>query len=194
MDIIKKHQHEILLIAIILSVTVVAYFIREKLDILSNVGAFYDYIKGFGTLAPVVSILLIVAAIVLPFLPEEVPTIAAGILLGLYKGFIFSLAAWLLGFSLAFFIARLLGRTVIIDVLRQREKLFEYERMVEKRQTIMWIFYYVPLFPALDVLTYAIGLSPISFRRFFLITLPAAVLKVFIYIFFGEAILGLIAK
>jgi uncharacterized membrane protein YdjX (TVP38/TMEM64 family) len=151
----------------------------------ADVEGFKDYLLSFGPLAAVVSGLLMVFQSVLAPLPAFVITFANGLLFGWLFGAILSWSSAMLGAVLCFYLAKFLGRPVI-------------EKMVTKKALDWWDSFFskygkhsiliARLLPivSFDLVSYAAGVTSVSFWQFFWATgigqLPATIL----YSFFGQ--------
>ena len=76
-----------------------------------------EYIEPYQTLAPIIFILTYIIGTVL-FLPGSILTIAGGAIFGTFRGTIYNIIAVSIGSTLAFLIARYLGRGFIEDLLK----------------------------------------------------------------------------
>lgn len=122
-----------------------------------------------------------------PFFPEFLVTVAAGFILGLWAGSVFSIIAITLAASGNFHIARRYGHRVV-------QRLFDLHsaqeiRWTAGRVTSMMIFL-TWLLPSInfDLISYAGGLSRISYRRFLVLTVTGNVLSSLLLAFLGEAL------
>ncbi|MBE9532042.1 MAG: TVP38/TMEM64 family protein, partial [Proteobacteria bacterium] len=135
------------------------------------------YIESLGILGPIVFILIFTVAptLLLPALPL---TIAAGILFGPFWGVVYVAIGSTSGATLAFLVARLVGRKWVKRRLK-KSGLGSFDKRVKKDGwKIVAITRLVPLFPY-NLLNYAFGLSGIDLKTYvvtsFIFMLPATV-------------------
>ncbi len=147
------------------------------------------YILSFGVWAPIVSfILMILQSIVAP-LPAFLITFANAALFGWVKGAILSWTSAMAGAALCFYIARFLGRDTV-EKLTSKFALDSIDEFFEKygKHTIL-IARLLP-FISFDIVSYAAGLTSMSFVSFFIATgigqLPATI----IYSYVGGMLTG----
>jgi len=144
------------------------------------------YIDGLGVLGPVVFILIFTAAptLLLPALPL---TIAGGVLFGPFWGVVYVSIGATSGATLAFLVARLLGRKWAKKILK-KSGLRSIDKHVKKDGwKIVAITRLIPLFPY-NLLNYAFGLSSIGLKTYvvtsFIFMLPATIA----YVVFSSSI------
>lgn len=183
MTFIKKYGYELVLVFAIVGTLIISYVVRDKVGIFGDVEAFRDYVAGFGAWAPIVILALTTLEVVIAPLPGGVPAVASGFLFG-YLGIVYAVAGNILGSSLAFFLARTLGKR-IIERFIDGEKLSRFENMVHRRQRIIWLLYFLPLAP-LDVITFAVGLSSIRYVKFFIISSIGLSVSMSLYVILGD--------
>lgn len=147
------------------------------------------YILSFGIWAPVVSFLLMVFQSIIAPLPAFLITFSNAALFGWVKGAVLSWSSAMVGAALCFMIARLLGRE-ITEKLTSRYALQNVDLFFKQygKHTIL-IARLLP-FISFDIVSYAAGLTSMSFWSFFWATglgqLPATV----IYSYAGEMLTG----
>src|SRR3989344_2387930 len=118
----------------------------------------------FGGGGPFVVMAIIIAETVIAPIPGGVVVIALGILYGVWPGILYAWVGNMIGSTLAFWISRKFGRP-IVGRLVKKEQLSLYDAFLGRNELMMWLVYLLPAFPV-DVASFAIGLSTISFRRF----------------------------
>lgn len=183
MAFLKNYRYELLLLVVIAGTLIVSYFVKDKIGIFGDVEAFRDYVAGFGAWAPIVVVVLTTLEVVIAPLPGGVPAVASGFLFGIL-GIIYAVAGNILGSSLAFLIARTLGKKVVERFIED-EKLSRFQDMIHRRQKVIWALYFLPLAP-LDVITFAVGLSSIRFLKFFIISSIGLTVSMSLYVILGD--------
>ena len=125
-----------------------------------------DRITAFGILAPLAFILIQALQVIITPISHYSIGVIGGFLYGPYLGGLFNWIGRMIGHVIAFFIARSLGRKVAEKFVKQ-ETLDKYDRYISNKSLILFILYFLPLFPD-DELSYLAGLSKMKFRMFFL--------------------------
>ncbi|MBC6003737.1 TVP38/TMEM64 family protein [Paeniclostridium hominis] len=180
-----------LVIGVYLFVNPINNFINQMVYYLSmlDLESLKKYILSFGVWAPIVSfILMILQSIVAP-LPAFLITFANAALFGWVKGAILSWTSAMAGAALCFYIARFLGRDTV-EKLTSKFALDSIDEFFEKygKHTIL-IARLLP-FISFDIVSYAAGLTSMSFVSFFIATgigqLPATI----IYSYVGGMLTG----
>ncbi len=165
--------------------------IKEMISVLSmiDVEAIKKYILSFGTLAPVISFILMILQSVVAPLPAFIITFANAGLFGWVNGALLSWSSAMAGAVLCFFIARLLGRDVV-EKLTSKFALKSIDDFFEKHGKYAILIARLLPFISFDIVSYAAGLTSMSFWSFFIATaigqLPATV----IYSYVGGMLAG----
>lgn len=148
-----------------------------------------QYILSFGIWAPVISFLLMLLQSVAAPLPAFLITFSNAALFGWVKGAILSWSSAMAGATLCFYISRFLGRDVAIK-LTSKFALESIDEFFDKygKHTIL-IARLLP-FISFDIVSYAAGLTSMSFMSFFVATgigqLPATI----VYSYVGGMLTG----
>jgi len=145
-----------------------------------------DYVLGAGIWGPVVYILAMVVAIVISPIPSSPLAIFAGNVFGVWFGMLLTMTGAIVGAIIVFYIARIFGRPVVIRLVSQK-KLEKIEQYFSERNLVFAIFILrlVPL-PFFDAVSYAAGLTHISFRGFFFSTFFGLIPLVFLFSYVGD--------
>ncbi|MDM8129720.1 TVP38/TMEM64 family protein [Paraclostridium benzoelyticum] len=181
----------LLIICIYLFVGPVNRFINQMIFYLSmlNLESLKQYILSFGIWAPIISFTLMILQSVAAPLPAFLITFANAALFGWVKGAILSWISAMAGAALCFYIARFLGR----DTAEKFTSKFAIDSVDEffnkyGKHTIL-IARLLP-FMSFDLVSYAAGLTSMSFVSFFIATgigqLPATI----IYSYVGDMLTG----
>lgn len=153
--------------------------------------AMREYIAAYGSLAPVISALLMILQSVAAPLPAFLITFANGLLFGVWWGAALSWSSAMLGAALCFFIARYFGRPVVVK-LTSESALTSSDRFFERYgKHAVLIARLVPVI-SFDVISYGAGLTGMGFLGFWIATgigqLPATIL----YSYLGDEATGTI--
>lgn len=154
-----------------------------------DVEAIKSYILSFGIWAPVISFLLMMFQSVAAPLPAFLITFANAALFGWWKGAILSWSGAMAGAVLCFFIGRLYGRDVV-EKLVSRLALESIDRFFERHGQYAILIARLLPFVSFDVVSYAAGLTSMTFWAFFWATglgqLPATI----VYSIVGDMLVG----
>tara|TARA_R110002167_G_scaffold208253_1_gene412291 strand:+ start:14068 stop:14730 length:663 start_codon:yes stop_codon:yes gene_type:complete len=144
-----------------------------------------DLARQSGMAGPLVIVAAMSAAIVFSPLPSAPIAMAAGAIYGHYEGTFYVFVGALLGASIAFGIARVLGFTAAHDWLDQR---FPAWKLGDQRR-LMWLVMLSRLLPfiSFDLVSYAAGVTQLSYGRFFIATSVGILPASFLLAHFGEA-------
>ena len=138
-------------------------------------------VEGAGPLAPAVFVLLLVAQAVLAPLPAPAVAFAGGYVFGTFWGFVLTWFGVLIGGAISFGISRLLGRGFV----ERSTRLKGLDRQVEEHGAVLvFVLRLIPLV-SFDVISYAAGLTGISFWRFLLATALGAAPGTFVFVYLG---------
>lgn len=154
-----------------------------------NLDMIKEYILSFGIWAPIISFLLMVLQSIIAPIPAFLITLSNAAIFGWVKGAILSWSSAMAGAALCFFIARGLGRDAV-EKLTSKFALKDIDGFFEKygKHTIL-IARLLP-FISFDIVSYAAGLTSMSFWSFFIATgigqLPATI----IYSYVGGMLTG----
>ncbi|AGK52425.1 TVP38/TMEM64 family protein [Bacillus sp. 1NLA3E] len=151
----------------------------------ADVEGFRDYLLSFGPLAAVVSGLLMVFQSVVAPLPAFVITFANGLLFGWFFGAILSWSSAMLGAVICFYLAKFLGRPVVEKIVTKKALEWWDQFFAKYGKHSVFIARLVPIV-SFDLVSYAAGVTSVSFWEFFWATglgqLPATIL----YSFLGQ--------
>ena len=148
-----------------------------------------DFVASYGAYAAVISFLLMIFQSIAAPLPAFLLTFANANLFGWWQGAILSWTSAMAGAAACFYIARILGRDVA-EKLTSKSGLAQIDTFFERygKNTIL-ICRLLP-FISFDIVSYAAGLTSMSFMSFFIATgigqLPATI----VYSYVGGMLTG----
>ena len=152
--------------------------------------AIADRVRAAGAIGPVALFVLLVLQCVVAPLPSEPLMMAAGFLYGPWTGFGLAWSAVLLGATICFLIARMLGRPVA-ERLASREKLAAFDDTFARRGVLATFLgvLAIRLFAhgSFDIVSYACGLIPFSLPLFLVASGVGVVPKVFAFTYLGAS-------
>lgn len=143
-----------------------------------NMADLIAYIQSFGPGAVAVSFLLMILQAIVAPIPAFFITLANAAIWGWWQGALLSWTSSMVGASLCFYIARILGRDVVVRLnshaaVQQMERFFD--RYGANAIVIARLLPFVPF----DPVSYFAGLTSVKFWKFFVATglgqLPATV-------------------
>lgn len=139
-----------------------------------------------GTWAPAVFVLLLVVQAVLAPLPAPTVATVGGYLFGTLQGFVLTWFGALFGGVLCFVLSRTLGRGFV----KRSTRLKGFDRYVQEHGAIaIFILRLIPII-SFDAISYAAGLTGISFWRFLIATALGMAPGTFVFVYLGGTELG----
>ena len=154
-----------------------------------NIADMADNIESmFGVWGILVLIVFQALQIIVAVLPGGFVEVAGGIIYGVSKGLLISVSGIFLGSMLAFFIAKKLGRKLVIS-LAGKEKFERYEALIKRKKLkgLIYLFFFLPGVPK-DILIYVIGVAS-DYKTAVtasLLRIPATVVTVYAGSVFGD--------
>jgi uncharacterized membrane protein YdjX (TVP38/TMEM64 family) len=151
-----------------------------------------QFIRQFGAFGPIVFVVLSSVSLILAPLSGSSLFVIGGLLFG--KGFALGLSwiASVLGCSANFWISRRFGRSVASRFVGQAEldKLDKFISQLKSHHSILYIILIMPL--SQDVVSYAVGLTPIKYLHFLVALMISSLVIVGAYIYLGSGLLELL--
>ncbi|GAU09728.1 membrane protein [Desulfoplanes formicivorans] len=169
--------------------------VRDTIEQLFFLFGMYDvaYIKGyivsFGIWAPVISFCLMLFQSVIAPLPAFLITFANAALFGWIKGAILSWSSAMAGAALCFFLAKWLGRGFVERMTSKLALEGIDDFFKQYGQYTILIARLLP-FISFDIVSYAAGLTSMSFWPFFWATGLGQLPATLIYSYAGEMLVG----
>lgn len=195
----KKNRGKKIIVLALIAAAIASYFIfppvKEVMNEIFRMFASGDFtvvkefVASYGAYAVVISFLLMIFQSVAAPLPAFLITFANANLFGWWQGAILSWTSAMAGAAVCFFIARILGRDAA-EKLTSKAGLAQIDTFFEKygKNTIL-ICRLLP-FVSFDIVSYAAGLTSMSFGSFMVATglgqLPATI----VYSYVGGMLTG----
>lgn len=195
----KNNLYSKIVVVALLVISILSYFlapsVKTTLDnifIMFKSGDFTvvrEFVESYGHFAVIVSFMLMIFQAIAAPLPAFLITFANANLFGWWQGAILSWTSSMVGAALCFYISRILGRDVAVK-LTSRKGLQQIDDFFSKygKQSIL-IARLLP-FISFDIVSYAAGLTGMSFLGFFIATgigqLPATI----VYSYVGGMLMG----
>ncbi len=130
----------------------------------SNQDKIREFIEPYGNLAPIAFIIIQIIQVVLTPISHYTISVAGGFIFGTVNGFIYNWIGRVIGTLIAFSLGRKFGRKIVKKIVKT-ETLEKYDKLFEKGKLILFLMYFLPLFPD-DELSYLAGFSSMKARTF----------------------------
>lgn len=133
-----------------------------------------EYMKTFGTAAPLVLTAFQAAQVVVPVLPGAIGYAAGTVLFGVPIGFVCNYIGICIGSIISYFLAKKLGIELVLSMFSE-EQYVKWQKKVESSKYFMLIFWLsilLPFFPD-DFLCYFAGLMKMDAKKFITIIIVA---------------------
>ncbi len=146
-----------------------------------------EFITSFGSLAPLVFIVIQIFQVIFAPFPGEATGFIGGYLFGTFKGFIYSSAGLALGSWVNFLIGRVLGMRYIRKLV-PTDYLFRFDNFVKHQGIlVLFILFIIPGFPK-DYLCLFLGLSTLPVKVFITIAAVGRMPGTFMLSFQGASL------
>ena len=166
----KSAKNFILFIGFLLLISLLyLLFTESKLpEIFNNQEKIRLWVSQLGLLGPIAVVLLIATAIIVTPIPSAPVALVSGALYGHYFGTLYVVLGALLGAVIAFMISRHLGYDYVSKKLHNHMP----EKIVGSQNMLMMLVFATRLAPfiSFDVISYAAGLTPLTYKRFIFAT------------------------
>lgn len=194
----KNWLGKVVLLIVVIAAVAVYFLVPGVNKVMNKVFAMFasgdftvvrDFVASYGAYATVISFLLMIFQSIAAPLPAFLITFANANLFGWWQGAILSWTSAMAGAVVCFYIARILGRDVA-EKLTSKSGLAQIDTFFEQygKNTIL-ICRLLP-FISFDIVSYAAGLTSMSFTSFFIATgigqLPATI----VYSYVGGMLTG----
>lgn len=143
------------------------------------------YIQSFGNWAPIASLLLMVLQALAAPVPSFAITFANGLVYGVFRGWLLSVAGHGLAATVCFWLARSLGRRPV-ELLTSRTGLESVDGWLMRRGALAILVTRLVPGISFDVVSYAAGLTGIGYGRFILATLAGTAPQTLLYAYLGQ--------
>ena len=177
------------IVTIIMTVLIGIFIIYGiRLGIFKDKNILIDYMKKFGTLAPLVFIFIQIIQVVFPVIPGGASCLAGVLAFGSISGFIYNEIGLVIGSIAAYYLYKIYGLKLINSLFKkeQVDKYLGYIRTNKFEKVFLWGIV-LPGLPD-DLLCYISGLSNISFKKFLAIIILGKPLALIMYSVFAYVI------
>lgn len=157
-----------------------------KLGIFKNSQDIAEWLLSFGAWAVIISIAVMIIQTIATPVPLFIVAGANGYIFGIAWGIVITLVGALLGSTVAFFMARFMARDYFSRRLaRYMPKVEEMSKTSGAR--VVFLARLVPILPS-SIISYAAGLSKVSFRGFFVASIFGKLPEIVIYTALGHSL------
>ncbi len=154
-----------------------------------------DWLRSFGGWAVLISIVVMIIQTIATPAPLFLVAGANGFIFGAAWGIVITLVGAILGATVAFYLARIIARDYFSRRLAKYMPQVE-EMSMKSGAKVIFLARLVPILPS-SIVSYAAGLSKVSFAGFILASVLGKLPEIIIYTFLGhslESAEGLITK
>lgn len=166
----------IALAVIIVGVPLYIYFFHHDLiDSFSNIKELEQTIRSYRSQSILIYIAAQVIQVVLSVIPGQALQFAGGYLFGTLLGLLFSVIGIAIGSTLAYYVARILGRDAVHLFFSKRKVTEMLDLMNSPKGLIVtFVIFLIPGVPK-DLCSYAAGLSNLKLRPYLIVSMIARI-------------------
>ncbi|WP_195265051.1 VTT domain-containing protein [Clostridium sp. 1001275B_160808_H3] len=189
---IQAKQFIYLLIVIVSFISIIIYLKSSGiLGYMASLEDFKVYIEGFGNKAFIIFFLLQLASIIIAPIPSNVSAVAGAMVFGMWESFIITTLAIISGSAIIFYLSRICGKAFVERFVSDKI-LNKYEEIINspKGEIIIFLMLLLPFFPD-DIINFLVGLSSMSFKRYFIILILTRPWEILIACALGSAKLSI---
>ncbi len=186
----NSKKKSILLIAALLAAfgAITLLFGEPLVRFAANPRQLRDLVDTLGPAGPLAMIGMMFLQVVVAFIPGEVFEIGAGYAFGAWYGLALCLIGTMAGSALIFLFTKKLGIRMAGNFLTvERINSLSFIRDSKRRNLLVFLLFFLPGTPK-DVFTYFIGLTPMKFHTFVLLTSVARIPSVLTSTLGGDAL------
>ena len=152
----------------------------NSLPIQGNISRLKSFILSFGLWAPLISAAFMVAQSVILFLPAFPLFVVNALAFGLFWGTLLSWSGAVLGSVACFTIGKLLGRPYVQRLVNQVHLEAADRTLKRYEKYVILLFGFIPII-SFDVISYAAGLTALSYKEFILLVCIAQIPSALFY-------------
>jgi len=163
----KRIASLVIIVAVIAALATGFLLLRGtgRLDMFTSPDAMRAWVADFGAAGPAVFFAAQVGQVIVSPIPGSVTTLVGGMMFGFWPAFGLSTAAVLVGSLLAFGLARVFGRPLVVRLVGSRATERYLGAMTSRARIALVLMFLLPFFPD-DVLSLVAGLTGISWLFF----------------------------
>jgi uncharacterized membrane protein YdjX (TVP38/TMEM64 family) len=184
-----------MLIILAVFAAIAAYFLnndfRYEIDYALEVlktgdqAAIQDYLAGYGSWAPVVSVVIMICQNIIIGIPASIVLFANGVAFGTGGGAVINIVGRMAGAAIVFGIARMLGKGAVEKMVGKIAHDEKFSVWMQRRGG--WAVFASRAIPGMpsDMLSYVAGFTNISWRTYIVATLLGFLPQSIVYAWFG---------
>ena len=188
-----KIRRTLVIITIILILAVSVFIILNGNNYFKrrNIRQMQRLVQSFGFLSPLVIVFLILLSTVIPPLPIPVPVVelAAGVVYGFFEGFVVVWIAQVVSSLSAFYISRILRKTVFSS-LTQNRSWEPYRQYLNRKGAQAVMITRLLMAAPFNIISYLAGLTRMELPSFLGATVIGTIPESAIYSFIGSRLRG----
>ena len=179
-----KNKKKIVVLTIVVFFVVYLLYRYGSFIMHPNLKEWGKVLRSYGKYSPLIFIILYSLKPLILVIPTSAMSILAGRLFGPWLAFIYTMLSCFFSSTIAFYLARYLGKDFVDKLLKGKSLKFEND--IEKYGfQIMFLMRLSFVFP-FDPLSYAAGLSRMKYKDFILGTMIGIIPEMFAYSFIGK--------
>ncbi|SMB87815.1 Uncharacterized membrane protein YdjX, TVP38/TMEM64 family, SNARE-associated domain [Peptoniphilus asaccharolyticus DSM 20463] len=146
-----------------------------------------NWVNSFGNWAPLMYILLYT---ILPvfFFPVPIFVLVAGILFGIWRGFVYTMVGCLLNSTLMFYLGRFLGQDFFENLLSKMQPNLKKRLMHSDQKSLFYLFFILRLVPLVsyNLINYVAGFTKIKYSNYIVTTMLGIVPGMLVFLNTGD--------
>jgi uncharacterized membrane protein YdjX (TVP38/TMEM64 family) len=159
------------ILIIIIGIIGIVIFAKSTgiLNFMNSVEAFKTYIEGYGNEAYIIFFIIQFMSVIIAPIPSNISAVAGGTIFGMWGSFFISMLAIITGSAVVFVLARKFGRAFTERFVSPKVS-NKYEKLIssKKGELLLILLFLLPFLPD-DAIGFLVGLSKMSFGRYFII-------------------------
>lgn len=162
----------LILFGIVVALPVNIFFNHHDiLERFENFNDILNFLEHYHWQSILVYIVIQTMQVIISIIPGQAFQFAAGYLYTFFPGLLFSLIGAVIGTTIAFHLAKILGSDAVHLFISQEKTAYYLERLNSKRAyTIVFFLYLIPGLPK-DIICYAAGISEMKFKPFLILSM-----------------------
>ena len=158
------------------------------LAIFVDISSLKIWVEKAGVWGPLVFILLKISTIVIAPISGSPLYPLVGLIFGFWPGILYAAIGDFLGYTIAFYISRILGKKIVLKLISSKEggllsRVVDHMSSTKGFLQALVMFFGIP-----ELLAYGAGLSHLSYIRFISTLWPIVVVLTAILVFFGSTL------
>lgn len=179
-----------LAVFLIFSVAAIWFIGRPMIRFVDEPEGFRAWVDGHGAGGRLVFVGMVAVQVVVALIPGEPLEIGAGYAFGAIEGTLLCLAGIALGSAVVYGFVRRFGMKVVEPFYSKEEILaLPFFQDKDKLESLIFLLFFIPGTPK-DVMTWAVGLTPVKFSHWMLITMLARLPSIITSTVGGDALGG----